>query len=324
MEMNILITSAGQRVSLVRAFQKELKALYPEAKVFTVDMQPELSAACNVSDKYFRVDRVTAPNYIADLLQLCRNENIKMIIPTIDTELKVLSENIEQFRDAGIHCIVSDNKFVNACRDKRLINEFFINHGIEIPKAIDKNNPTFPLFIKPYDGSLSVDTYLIKSKEELTEYHLTNPKLMFMEYMGKEEYDEYTVDMYYGKDHKVKCIVPRKRIWVRAGEINKGLTCKNFIVELLKEKLTYIEGAVGCLTTQVFASKEGPKVRGIEINPRFGGGYPLSYRAGANYPAYLIKEYYNNDSLSYMENWEDRLLMLRYDDEVLVHDYKSV
>ncbi len=321
--MNILITSAGQRVSLVRAFQKELKALFPGSKVFTVDMQPELSAACNVSDGYFKVDRVTAPNYISDLLKLCADQNIRMIIPTIDTELKVLSDNMDLFKEAGIHCIVSSRDFVYACRDKRQINEFFVEHGIDIPRAIDKNAPTFPLFIKPYDGSLSVDTFLINKKEELTEYHLTNPKLMFMEYLGKDAYDEFTVDMYYGKDHQVKCIVPRKRIWVRAGEINKGLTCKNFIIDLLKEKLGYIDGAVGCLTTQVFASKTDEVIKGIEINPRFGGGYPLSYRAGANYPAWLIKEYFLNESISYTDSWEDRLLMLRYDDEVLVHDYKN-
>lgn len=321
--MNILITSAGQRVSLVRAFQKELKSLYPESKVFTVDMQPELSAACNVSDQYFKVDRVTAPNYIQDLLQLCKVQNIRMIIPTIDTELKVLSENIELFRAEGIHCIVSSRDFVYACRDKRQINEFFVQRGIDIPKAIDKQHPTFPLFIKPYDGSLSVDTFLVNKEEELTEYHLTNPKLMFMEYLGKDSYDEFTVDMYYGKDHHVKCIVPRKRIWVRAGEINKGLTCKNFIVDVLKQKLGYIDGAIGCLTTQVFASKTGALIKGIEINPRFGGGYPLSYRAGANYPGWLIREYFRNESIEYSDSWEDSLLMLRYDDEVLVHDYKN-
>lgn len=321
--MNILITSAGQRVSLVRAFQHELRNRYPDAKVFTVDMQPQLSPACNISDKYFTVKRVTDPQYIPELLELCRRENIRMIVPTIDTELKVLSENIHVFDEAGIHCVVSANGFVNACRDKRLIHDFFQDHNIEIPREVDKTAPTFPLFIKPYDGSLSVDTYIIRSQEELTSYHLGNPKLMFMEYLDKNDYDEYTVDMYYGRDHKVKCIVPRKRLLVRAGEINKGLTCKNHLVTYLLERLGTIGGAVGCLTTQVFAAKNTDRVIGIEINPRFGGGFPLSYRAGANYPGWLIDEYYAGHTIDYTDSWEDRLLMLRYDDEVLVHDYTA-
>lgn len=321
--MNILITSAGQRVSLVRAFRKELKEFFPEAQVFTVDMQPELSAACNVSDGYFAVPRVTDEKYIPRLLAICNENDIRMIVPTIDTELKILSENTEAFRNQGIHCIVSSPEFVTACRDKRIINEFFLRHNIEVPAEVNKEKPTYPFFIKPYDGSLSADTFLIREPHELTEYHLTNPRMMFMEYLDKEHYDEFTVDMYYGRDHKVKCIVPRKRIHVRAGEINKGVTSKNHIVSYLLERIGFIEGAAGCLTTQVFVQKDGDRIVGIEINPRFGGGFPLSYQAGANYPRWLIREYFLGETIEYTDNWEDRLLMLRYDDEVLVHGYKN-
>lgn len=317
--MNILITSAGQRVSLVRAFQKELKTLYPTGKVFTTDMFPHLSAACNISDKYFQVNRVTDPGYIDELLVLCVSHKIKMVVPTIDTELLVLAKNRERFEKEGIHLIISSVSFVEQCRDKRKINSFFLDRGIEIPKPVDKNSPTFPLFIKPYDGSLSADTYLIQGAEGLRDYHLSNERFLFMEYIDKQEHDEYTVDMYFGRDHQVKCIVPRKRILIRAGEINKGVTSKNAIVPFLKEKLGSIEGAVGCLTVQVFLNKNTGRIIAIEINPRFGGGYPLSYRAGANYPLWLIQEYFNNQVINYTEEWEDSMLMLRYDDEIIVH-----
>lgn len=323
MSSNILITSAGQRVSLVRAFQKEAKALLGDAKTLTVDMNPLLSPACRISDGFFQVKRVTDPSYIPELLEICRRESVKMIVPTIDTELQVLSAHADLFREQGIHVIVSSKTFVDSCRDKRLINEFFQAQGIDIPRAIDKNAPTFPLFIKPYDGSLSVDTFLVRSEAELTDYHRTNPKLMFMEYMDKQEYDEFTVDMYFGKDNAVKCIVPRLRILVRAGEINKGLTCKNQVVQELKGKLGKIEGAIGCLTTQVFYGRTNDRIVGIEINPRFGGGYPLSYLAGANFPGWLIREYLMNETVDYTDAWEADLLMLRYDDEVLVHGYKK-
>ena len=95
--MNILITSAGQRVSLVRAFQKELKQLYPNGNVYTTDMFPELSAACNVSDRYFKVKRVTDEDYIPALLALCEQQRIRMVVPTIDTELLVLAQNRQKF-----------------------------------------------------------------------------------------------------------------------------------------------------------------------------------------------------------------------------------
>jgi len=321
--MNILITSAGQRVSLVRAFQKQLKSVFPEAKVFTTDMQPQLSAACNISDGYYKVKRVTDPAYISDLLQLCLDNEIRMVVPTIDTELLILSRHKSTFADKGIRLIVCDEGFTSQCRDKRQINEFFLNKGIEIPKPVDKSAPVFPLFIKPFDGSLSADTFLIRSSDQLTVEQLDNPRFMFMEYIDKSDYDEYTVDMYFDKLNEVKCIVPRRRMLIRAGEINKGLTCKNTIVPYLKSKISRIPGAIGCLTLQLFLNKTSDRIVAIEINPRFGGGYPLSYQAGANYPLWLINEYFLDQEISYTDGWEDGLLMLRYDDEVIVHGYKD-
>lgn len=321
--MNILITSAGQRVSLVRAFQKELENIVPAGKVYTVDMNPILAPACHVSAGYKSVPRVTDISYLEKLMQVCKDWDIKMIIPTIDTELQILADNRAFFLDEGITPIVSSSKFINACRDKRIVNEFFVDRAIDIPKAMSKDKYTFPFFIKPYDGSLSKDIFLVNSKEDLTEYHFSNPKLMFMEYINPKEFDEYTVDCYYNKLNNLSCVVPRKRIFVRAGEINKGVTHKNEIVSYVKEHLNNIPGAIGCLTMQFFFHQVTKRIIGIEINPRFGGGFPLSYLAGANYPAWLIKEYMYNVSIEYFDDWEDNLLMLRYDDEILVGAYEG-
>lgn len=320
--MNILITSAGQRVSLVRAFQTELKIKFQSSKVYTVDMNPELAPACIISDGYKKVNRVTDINYIDNLIEICTDWQIKLIVPTIDTELLILSQNKESFINAGINIVVSDEKFISICRDKRLTNLFFIDKKIDIPKQYDKSNFEFPLFIKPYDGSLSKDIYLINTKDELTEFHMQNKKLMFMEYIDTNLNDEFTIDTYYDRNNKLKCVVPRKRLAVRSGEISKGLTLNNYLVEFVKDKLSVIEGAIGCLTIQVFFNERNSRVVGIEINPRFGGGYPLSYLAGANFPKYIIEEYLLDAEVPYFENWESNLLMLRYDDEVLVYNYE--
>lgn len=320
--MNILLTSAGQRVSLVRAFQKEIKKISETAKVYTVDLNPILAPACHVSDGYDSITKATDENYIQDLLEICLKKRIKLIIPTIDTELLILSENKNLFIQNGIIPIVSDFKFIQICRDKRISNQFFLENGIDVPKAIDKNRPSFPLFIKPYDGSLSRDIFVVKNDSELTEYHLSNSKLMFMEYIDNLENDEYTVDAYYDKNNELKCVVPRKRIFVRSGEINKGVTQKNEIKTFVKSKLSKIEGAIGCLTMQFFFNPITKRIIGIEINPRFGGGYPLSYLAGANFPQWLIKEYLLHEDIPYFKGWENNLLMLRYDDEILVHNYE--
>lgn len=318
MNHNILITSAGQRVALVKDFQETLKRFILDGKVYTTDMNPKLAPAAYVSDGCFEVPRCTSEDYIESLLTICLGNGIGLIVPTIDTELAILSANKEIFSKQGITVSVSDYDFVMMCRDKRNTGEFFEKHGIRVPKAIDKYNPTFPLFAKPYDGSLSTNLHYIKNAEELTEEILNDPKLLFMEYIDKTVYKEYTIDMYYGRDHKVKCIVPRERIKIRAGEINKGLTEKEPLTSYLYERLETIDGCIGCICIQVFLNPATDDVVGIEINPRFGGGYPQTYAAGGNYAEYLIREYFLGEEIAYKDDWKDHLLMLRYDDAVYV------
>ena len=318
MKNNILITSAGQRVALVNDFQETLKRFFPDGEVYTTDMNPKLAPAAYVSDRCFKVPRCTSEDYIDCLLTICIGNGIGLIVPTIDTELAILSENKEIFAKQGITVSVSDYDFVMMCRDKRNTGAFFEKHDIRVPKAIDKFHPTFPLFAKPYDGSLSTNLHYIKNKDELTDEILNDPKLLFMEYIDKEIYKEYTVDMYYGRDHKVKCIVPRERIKIRAGEINKGITEKNPLTQYLLERLETIDGCVGSICIQLFLNPNNGDVVGIEINPRFGGGYPQTFAAGGNYPEYLIREYFLCEKIEYFAGWKDHLLMLRYDDAVYV------
>lgn len=323
--MNILITSAGRRVSLVRSFQKELKKHDFQGKVFAADSDPELSAACQVADAYFKVPRLDDDDYVDILIAHCKTHDISLVIPTIDTELLELAKNKMRYEKHGITVVISSSEFVSQCRDKRLIHEFFEKHHIYVAKEYTKDNFEIPMFIKPTDGSRSVDTFIIKAEEDLTEYHFENEKLMFLEYLDHDDYEEYTCDLYFGKDHRLKCVVPRKRLEVRDGEVYKAVTSSNAIVPYVKKNLNYIEGAVGCLTAQFFMNKTGnEKIYGIEINPRFGGGYPLSYLAGANFTKWIIEEHMLGKTIEdKFDVWENELLMIRYDDEILVHGYKG-
>lgn len=323
--MNILITSAGRRVSLVRAFQKELKKVYPDAKVIAADANPSLAAACHAADDYFEVPRLDHPEYINTLISRCKEHKVKLVVPTIDTELLLLAKNRALLEENQITPVISSIGFIEKCRDKRVIHDFFEAHGIAIAKEYSKDNYKLPLFIKPIDGSRSVDTYLIKTKDDLTDYHFENEKLMFLQYIDHEDYEEFTCDLYYAKDHTLKCAVPRKRIEVRDGEVNKAVAQNNGLVPYIRKKIGFVEGAVGCLTAQFFMHKSDDSlIYGIEINPRFGGGYPLSYLAGANFPKWIIEEYMLDKQIDdQFDCWEDNLLMIRYDDEILVHGYKG-
>lgn len=315
---NVLVTSAGQRASLVRAFQVELHQVAPHSKVYTADLDPAMSAACHVSDGAFRLPHATAPDFADRLLDLCLAEQVELVIPTIDTELMILAAVRDRFGEVGVEIAISSVDLVATCRDKRRTNDLFVARGIDIPTPIEKPRPTFPLFIKPYDGSLSADTFVIHSPDELVDRHLTDDRLMFMEYLDPQQFDEYTVDLYYDRRHRLRCAIPRQRLKVRAGEVNKAVTVRNALVPLIADRLAVIDGARGCLTAQFFHHSGTERIVGIEINARFGGGYPLSYHAGGNFPGWLLREYLLDEEIAFFDDWIDALVMLRYDEEVIV------
>jgi carbamoyl-phosphate synthase large subunit len=319
---NILITSAGRRVSLIKFFKIELKKIFVDAKIFTTDFKPELSSACNVSDGFFSICRVTDTNYIQSLLEICIENKIKILIPTIDTELLVLSKNIQLFKNNNIEVVISDFETIKIFRNKRLTHEFFEKFNLKCAKEFDKTNYEFPIYIKPIDGSRSVDNYTIFKDEQLTDYHLENEKLMFLEYLDHSKHTEFTIDMYYDKNSKLKCLVPRQRLEIRDGEVNKAITkLENFNDEIWK-KLEFVAGFRGCITLQIFVNNNTNAIYGIEINPRFGGGFPLSYLAGANFVKWIIQEYLLNQPIEIFQDWEKNLMMLRYDETVLVRNFK--
>jgi carbamoyl-phosphate synthase large subunit len=315
---NILITSAGRRVSLIKAFIHELKKTHPLGKIFVTDKYPKLSAAAQVADKAIKMPKIEDYNYIDILLSICKKNNIALVIPTIDTELLILTKNRERFLKLGIILVLSDENFIEVSNDKLKTQNLFKKLNISCAKLYNKNNYQLPIYIKPIDGSGSLDNYIIKDKNQISKYHLKNNELLFFEYLDHDIYDEYTCDLYYDKKSILKCVIPRKRIEVRGGEVSKGITIRNELKVFIENNLSYLKGAHACITMQFFFNKSDSSIKGIEINARFGGGFPLSYLAGGNYPKWIIEEYILNKELSYFDDWKDNLLMLRYDEEILV------
>jgi len=317
--MNILITSAGRRVSLVKTFQHELRELLPGGLVFCADVNPKLSAACQIADGFFQVPYVTDLTYIEALIDICLSHDINMIIPTIDTELIPLSASKKTFLNHNIYCIISDYNIILQCRNKRETHKLFDKLGLNHAHEQDLNNLQFPLFVKPANGSCSKDIFIFRNKSEINNEILINPDFLILNYMDPKLHIEFTVDLYFNRHSQLCCVVPRERIEIRGGEVSKGITRKNILVDILLEKFVPINGFKGCINMQFFLHKHTNVVNAIEINPRFGGGYPLSYHAGANFPKWIIEEYFFGRDIDIYNAWEENLLMLRYDNEILIH-----
>jgi len=318
MKRNVLILSAGRRVELLEAFRSELKKRFPDGLVYAVDLKPSLSAACHVADGSFAVPRVTAAEYVDFLLELCLKYAIGLVIPTIDTELLPLAVVKRRFEENGIHLIISSPELIRLCRDKRKTAHLFEKIGVSYPEIYPREALRYPCFAKPYDGSCSVGASVVMSPDQLTFSILQDEKIIFQQLID-QAFTEYTVDAYYDRTGGLRCLVPRERIEVRAGEVNKGATRKNKLYDYLLPRLSLIDGLTGCITFQFFANLDEELFYALEVNPRFGGGYPLSYSAGANYPGWLIDEYYMGRSVEFYDDWQPDLLMLRYDAKVVVH-----
>ena len=319
MRCNILITSAGRRGVLVNHFQNELRRFFPDGKVFGGDLNPSLSSACCLADGSFHLSPVRSAEYIPHLLDICEKHDVRLVVPTIDTELIPLAEHRALFEQAGISVLISDLSLVRACRDKRLTNQLFSEIGLDAPRVVQ--NPAcgdLPLFAKPYDGSCSIDTHVLRCADDLTPNLIDNPRMIFSEYLDPHENEEYTIDMYFDREGQLKCLVPRLRLETRGGEVSKGRTVRLAETTFMQAAFKNIRGARGCITAQVFRHKHTARIAAIEINPRFGGGYPLSYQAGANFPKWLLEEYVFNKPIEYFDDWETDLTMLRYDGQVFV------
>lgn len=316
---NVLVSSAGRRVELVEAFKSALGDLVPTARVHATDLAPDVSAACRVAHVRSTSLRATDPNFATHLLDYCIANDIGLVVPTIDTELMPLAAARDRFRRAGVVVSVSAPSLVAECRDKRLTGHLFARHDIDYPAIYPADALVYPCFAKPIGGSSSIGARLVRSADDLPASVRADPSMMFMAYIDKR-FHEVTVDAYYDASGMLRCLVPRQRLEVRAGEVSKGVTRRGGLYAFLVARLSTMAGARGCLTIQMFVDETQPRYIGLEVNPRFGGGYPLSEAAGASFTRLLVEEVLLGRAIPFFDGWQANLMMLRYDAKILVSD----
>lgn len=309
----ILILSAGRRVELAKCFKNAALDLGISLKLIGADMS-ETAPALYFMDQKYIVPRISSPDYVNAILQICQKDNVDLIIPTIDTELLILAETKDYIEaNSNARVLVSDLDKIQICRDKIKTYEFLTSNGFLAPKLItDQELETYhyqlPLFIKPLDGSSSINAFKINTEDELHFFKNYISKPIIQEFV---EGPEYTVDVFCDFDRNVISITPRRRIATRGGEILKGRIEKDpEIIDSVKQLMNTF-GLIGHITVQLIKTSNG--IQYIEINPRFGGGAPMSIKAGANSCKYLNR-LLNGETLSVMDEAEDGLYFSRFDD----------
>ena len=308
---NILITSASRKVSLVRNFKK---ALNGSAKVIAADINPE-SPALYFADDYVIVPRSDDPNFMNFILDFCKNNEIKLIIPTRDEELILFSKNRELFNEIGVKLMVSDVGAIEICQDKEKFIEFCKDNGFGIPKTYNGiasvSDEDFPLFLKPVVGKSGADTFKIDSMDELKKVLGKGSDFIIQECV---EAPEYTIDLFADFDGRVISAVPRQRVSVWGGESLVTKTVKNEDIIKATVDLSEKLKLKGHNTIQCFL--DDGAIKFIEINPRFGGAASISFKAGANSAEFLIKLLNDEKLESKIGDFKDNLVSLRF-----VEDY---
>jgi carbamoyl-phosphate synthase large subunit len=319
--INILFTSAGRRVALIRCFRESMHRLGIPGKIFAGDVKRNASALY-VADERVTLPPISDPDCLPYMKEFCRDRHIHLVVPLIDPELIPLSQQKDDFAAQGTTVLVCSEETNQISNDKQRTEEFFRKCGVATPPllTIDELERTHDwnraLLLKPAGGSSSVGVARISNVEELRFYwkHTVNP--IIQPYI---EGEEYTVDVLVDFSGRVLCAVPRLRVETRSGEISKGITCKNqAIMDAARRVAEGLPGACGCLTIQCFLVPATGELMFIEINPRFGGGYPLAYAAGADYPGWILAQLAGVPFPMSFDGWRDGLAMLRYDAAVFL------
>lgn len=316
----ILFTGVGRRVELMQTFRQAANHLEIDLKIYGADMSgtaPAL-AFCDVTRKVCSMHDL---DYIPQLLEICEKDHINMLIPTIDTDLLVLSQNTENFEKIGTKVLISKSDKITVCRNKNFTADFFESCGLKTPRTVNNYhlyNGSYPCFIKPKDGSSSINAFKVENESELKMYAEQIKDYIVQPFV---EGTEYTVDIFCDYEGNPVYITPRIRLAVRAGEVLKTeivmdekiiAECRNLIARF---------HPCGPMTVQLIRQNRTGDDYYIEINPRFGGGAPLSMKAGAR-SAEAIFRMLSGESMEYVDEIDDGAIYSRFDQSVCISEGK--
>ncbi len=318
-EIHILVTGVGRRVELMQEFRQAALKLNINLKLYGADMAgtaPAL-AYCDYTRK---VCAMRDPQYIQQLADICVTDKINLVMPTIDTDLLMLSQNVDAFEKVGVKVLISKPDKILICRDKNNTGDFFVSCGLKAPRTYNnyKEYPgPYPCFIKPKDGSSSINAFKVEDEEELAVYAGQVEDYIIQPFVSGRE---FTIDIFCDFDGNPICITPRERMQVRAGEVLKTQIFMDEIMIEEAKKLCKAFKPCGPMTVQFIQDKNTGDNYYIEINPRFGGGAPLSMKSGARSAEALLK-LLAGEHVGYQENSScNGTIYSRFDQSVCISE----
>ncbi|MBD2387488.1 ATP-grasp domain-containing protein [Cylindrospermum sp. FACHB-282] len=305
--MNIMLTCAGRRNYLVKFFQE---ILGNRGLVFAGDASAE-AASLQEADQGFVLPPINHIDYFETLLDICQEHQVGLLIPLNDLELPLLARQRDRFLQVGTLAVVSAPEIIDICFDKWATFEFLKSCGIPVPQTylslaearqgLERGEITFPVVVKPRWGSASIGIAYPEDDEELQLVYSFVNKLLSRTFLADISAsapqqcvliqqrvfgEEYGIDVINDLESRYITTFVKRKLAMRAGETDRAITVRDETLENLGAKIGHKLGHIANLDCDVIVNSQGFYV--IEMNPRFGGGYPFSHMAGANLPAALI------------------------------------
>lgn len=319
--INILILSAGTRNKIVQYFKKTLGE---NGKVIATDMST-IAPAIYEADKYYIVPRITEPEYIDIILDICKKENISGVLSLIDPELSLLAENEEKFTNIGTTVIGSSYELCERALDKMQMFQWLRSHGYNCAKSyVDKNGffadvktgkANYPVFVKPVRGSASIAISKVFDNETVDLLFDHSDNLMIQEYLdGQEIGADCYIDLLSGE---LVSVFTKKKIVMRAGETDKSVSFKDEKLFELIKKFVNESGWRGQIDIDIFEINGEYHIS--EVNPRFGGGYPHAYECGADHMKLIVNNLNGIVNSDVIGNYKENVYMMKYN-EIMIKE----
>lgn len=313
---NVLILSVGTRNKVIQYFRN---AFAGRGKIVAADMSP-LAPALYDADAYRVVPRITDPDYVDIVLDICRKERIDGILSLIDPELSLLAKNKERFEQAGVAVIGSDYECCERSLDKMRMCNWLSEHGYNAARSytnketfyadVDEGLIGYPVFVKPVKGSASININKVGDKKAIEFLFERHDGLMIQQFLNGHEIgaDAY-IDMVSGE---VVSIFTKKKLLMRAGETDKSVSFKSeklfdLLVEFISEA-----GYRGPIDVDIF--EIGGEFYISEVNPRFGGGYPHAYGCGVDHMGLILNNLNGKPNANIIGNYEEGICMMKYNE----------